>query len=90
MGPGQLGFTCVVAAQTAEGLKKPEGGTGEDVAVLASHGRRELGRGRRWHPEQNAVGTKKPQERRIPSRRRESAVFTPVWKPVGRRTPVAL
>jgi hypothetical protein len=26
VGPGQLGFTIVVAAKTAEGLKKPEGG----------------------------------------------------------------
>lgn len=63
VGPGQLGFTCADAAQTAEGLKKPEGGTGEEVAFLASHGRRELGRGRTGHLEHERRRDEEPQER---------------------------
>lgn len=63
VGPGQLGFTCAVAAETAEGLKKPEGGTGEEVAFLASRGRRELGHGRTGHPELERRRDEESQER---------------------------
>jgi hypothetical protein len=66
VGPGQLGFTCAVAAETAEGLKKPEGGTGEEVAFLASRGRRELGHGRAGHPELERRRDEESQERRTP------------------------
>jgi hypothetical protein len=60
VGPGQLGFTSVVAAKTAEGLRKPEGGPparewhSSPHVAGASPVTVDLG-----HPEQSVVGTPK-------------------------------
>jgi hypothetical protein len=61
VGPGQLGFTSVDAAKTAEGLRKPEGGPparewhSSPHVADASSVTVDLG-----HPEQSVVGTPKP------------------------------
>ena len=61
VGPGQLGFTSVGAAKTAEGLRKPEGGPparewySSPHVTGASSVTVDLG-----HPEQCVVGTPNP------------------------------
>jgi hypothetical protein len=53
-----------VEEQTAEGLRKPTGGTRRKVRSLSSDGRRETG-GREWTPQQETMKRRlwQPQER---------------------------
>jgi len=90
VGSGQLGFTCVVAAETAEGLRKPEGGTGEGVVSLASRGRRELAVAERGTWNNDAVGTKNPRRGVVPEPSARAGGLHSGEEPVGRRTPAAL
>jgi len=90
VGSGQLGFTCVVAAETAEGLRKPEGGTGEEVVLLASRGRRELVVAERGTWNNDAVGTRNPRRGVVPEPSARAGGLHSGEEPVGRRTPAAL
>jgi hypothetical protein len=90
VGTGQLGFTCVVAAETAEGLRKPEGGTGEEVVFLASHGRRELVVAERGTRNKNAVGTRNPRRGVVPEPSARAGGPQFGEEPFGRRTPAVL
>jgi hypothetical protein len=85
VGPGQLGFTSVVAAKTAEGLRKPEGGPparewhSSPHVAGASPVTVDLG-----HPEQSVVGTPKS-TRGLPEPLAQAGGQQHRREPVGRK-----
>lgn len=90
VGPGQLGFTNVVAAKTAEGLRKPEGGPPAREWHSSPHvaGARSVTveRGTR---SSSVEGTSKPR-RGMPEPSARAGGQQSGERPVGRRTPAAL